>query len=65
MTNSVGLDRTVYIGAVWSGSTVFVSGVGKLCAAADFSGRHFKCIFDGNGREKINILTAHQRHVST
>ena len=44
---------------------MFVSGVVKLCAADDFSGRHFRYIFDGNGHEKINIPTAHQRHVAT
>ena len=65
VTNSVSLDRTVYIWAVWSGSRVFVSGVGKLCAADDFSERHFRCILDSNGHEKINIPTAHQRHIET
>ena len=59
MTSSVGLDQTVYIGSARSRSTVLVSGVGKLCAGDDFSGRHFRCIFDGNGHEK-NI----PRHVA-
>ena len=57
---STDLDRTIYIGAVLYGSTVLVSGVGKLCAADNI----LRWILDGYWHEKINIPTAHQRHLA-
>ena len=45
MANSVDLDQTAPIGAVWSGSTLFASilnlSLMQLFAAEDFSRRHF------------------------
>ena len=51
MTNSVDPDRTVPIGAVCSGSTLFASilkfiiNVWQLFAADNFSRRHFSDVF--------------------
>ena len=46
MANSVDPDQTVPIGAVCSGSTLFVvSNVRQLFAADDFSRRHFQMHF--------------------
>ena len=51
MTNSVDPDQTAPIGAVCSGSRLFayllrfVSNVGQLFAADDFSRRHFQLHF--------------------
>ena len=43
-------------------------GHGLLCGSVDLTHSFsvaFRCIFDANGHEKINIPTAHQRHVAT